>query len=782
MTALIFAIALVTIFVIVLIAEQSTGPSSSTTTTQRSWGLLTWLSSGNWPAKLGAILLVIGFGALLRYALVHIELPPQVKLAGGIALAAALGLGSFLTGRDGRRPSISLALGGTTFGVAYLTAYSAYAYFDYVTHINALALLGMTSIAAALYAGSRHAISVAILAMLGAFLAPAFALGQPGPTVVLSYYLGASLLVLALVVWRGWRALMHMSFIFTLAGSTFFAWTHEYYQPEYFDLVSPWLLALLAIHLAMAIAEQRGGERRWLRRIDRAYLVAMPVTALTIALTLAPDRRSLAPLLGAYSLLWLIVAGARRALQRDGVAAHVLIGIVFAAFALAAQFEQLPWELLGLALVTSCLALSIRSQELEAFRGALAGAALLFGALHVLDSIFTTTSGLTPFLSGEFGERFLGGSLLIGCAYLCRRAGHSLTTTLSASGAIWLLIAVTIELVRFEWLDIVIALHLTSVVLAIGVMLLDRRMRVADAYVMGLIVTLLLTALNFDLQGTSPIAWLGLIAAPLACLGLALRREGADSDPRLLRPIALTAVPASAAIWTATLVAAPFSSLAGLFTVRISACVFVGVALATLAIATRGSEVVRSGADALRKPLAFLLAALLLGSTCFDIERSAPAVILELLCLAGLVYLIPGNANARSNLHATVPASIIGMVLIVQATLLRLFGPPGQLDITDLFAMRLPALISLIWAAFGAALTIWSVRIASRTAWLCGAVLLVATAVKVILVDFGSLGQLANIVAVIAAGGMFMLVGWLAPMPPAKTNAAQSPKDPLPTP
>ena len=41
------------------------------------------------------------------------------------------------------------------------------------------------------------------------------------------------------------------------------------------------------------------------------------------------------------------------------------------------------------------------------------------------------------------------------------------------------------------------------------------------------------------------------------------------------------------------------------------------------------------------------------------------------------------------------------------------------------------------------------------------------------LLDFGSLGQLANILAVIAAGGVFLLVGWLAPMPPPEPKAPE---------
>ena len=45
------------------------------------------------------------------------------------------------------------------------------------------------------------------------------------------YYVAISLLVLAMVAVRGWRPLIHLSFLFTLAGSAFFAWTADYFSP-----------------------------------------------------------------------------------------------------------------------------------------------------------------------------------------------------------------------------------------------------------------------------------------------------------------------------------------------------------------------------------------------------------------------------------------------------------------------------------------------------------------------------------------------------------------------
>jgi uncharacterized membrane protein len=91
--------------------------------------------------------------------------------------------------------------------------------------------------------------------------------------------------------------------------------------------------------------------------------------------------------------------------------------------------------------------------------------------------------------------------------------------------------------------------------------------------------------------------------------------------------------------------------------------------------------------------------------------------------------------------------------------------------------MRWPTTISLLWAAVGAALTIWSRREAARALWVAGAALLIAAAVKVVLIDFGSLGELQNILAVIAAGAMFLLVGWLAPIPPPAEGGAKQSRD-----
>lgn len=138
MVALLFFISVVGLFVFLFLAEAMGNPVPRQ---RRRAGLATWLTSGNWPAKVGAGLLLLGIGALLRYALIHLNFPPEIKLGCGFVLAAVLGAGAFLLRTRPEHRAIYLALAGTASGVSYLTAYSAYGFFGFITGVKALTLL-----------------------------------------------------------------------------------------------------------------------------------------------------------------------------------------------------------------------------------------------------------------------------------------------------------------------------------------------------------------------------------------------------------------------------------------------------------------------------------------------------------------------------------------------------------------------------------------------------------------------------------------------------------------
>ena len=167
MSALVFISSVAVIFGVVL-GDRSTRIGAYPS--RRPLGLIGWLTGGNWPAKVGGGLLVVGLGALLRFALLNLDFPPSVKLAAGACATAILAVtAAFMRIGSGRR-AVSLALGGAAFGVAYLTAYSAFALFHYCGSPIGIALLALTAVAAGAYAIGRGALSLALRRCLARIL------------------------------------------------------------------------------------------------------------------------------------------------------------------------------------------------------------------------------------------------------------------------------------------------------------------------------------------------------------------------------------------------------------------------------------------------------------------------------------------------------------------------------------------------------------------------------------------------------------------------------------
>ncbi|MCC2639246.1 MAG: hypothetical protein K0Q68_2965 [Moraxellaceae bacterium] len=770
MTALIFLGALMAILGIVLALEAN---GDHALRLQRPAGLLTWLTRGNWPAKTGGALIVVGVGALLRFALINIEVDPPLKLAGGIVIALALGMVSMLVPAGVARRPVSLALGGAGFGVAYMTAYSAFAFFGYLSRPEGLVLLGLTATAAGVYAVTRSALSLALLAMFGAFLAPAFALAkpEPGPEVVYGYYVGASLLTLAMVAIRGWRPLIHLSFLFTLAGGVFFAWTAKYYAAANAPVMMPLLLALAAIHVAMPIVERHAARGVWLQRLDVVYMLALPAVSALLAVFICPDVQARSLELLALGAIWALAAVALRAVRRDGVAAHAIIAALLLLLGVAARFRDLPWELILLALAVAGLAVAARLRRpVDSLHGMLAGLVLLFGTLHVLYSLVAPAPD-TAFANAVFIERLIGAALIITAGVICRRIDQALDTLLLAVGILWAVIALGSELVRFNLATTALVLHWMLLLLALGMWVPGRKVLLADNNVSSLVIAILTTALwaslgNLDVR----VIAITLFATPLVLISIAVRPARLALDTRDQRFGAALMAPAAAAIWG--------FEVAGRSGIPHWQFGFVLAAVFALATLLAGSMVDRRrGAwlDSATDVFGVAFAAQLGLATVFNIARNPWAVMLEIFCLALLALVVLIRRSRQRPVDLSLVACLMGLALIFQANIMRWLGPAGDMNFMDLFRLEWPSVVSLLWAVIGSALTLSSQRLASRSLWVAGATLLVAAAIKVLLLDFGSLGQLANILAVIAAGIVFLLVGWLAPMPPAAPDSEAAP-------
>ena len=731
-------------------------------------GLLRWMTSGNWPAKVGGALLIVGIGALLRYALVNLEVPPALKLSSGVLLSAALALASSLLPAARTRRAVSLALGGAAFGVAYLTAYSAFALFNYLSNPLGLALLGLTAAATASYAVRRSALSLAVLSMVGAFLAPAFATDDPGPSVVYGYYTGASLLALVMVVLRGWRPLVHLSFLFTLAGGVLFAWTRHYYTPAHADVMQPMLLLLTAIHVAMSTIERRGPPAVQLARFDAAYAVALPLVVTVLAAALARSRVEMSGYLLGFSVIWGIAAAWLRFGRGGSAFAEAIVAVAFLLLGVAARYADLPWALL--LLVSSVCMLWVAARRWPDGGRPVdlsAGLVAVCGALYVISTLADGTES-PPFRNLLFAERLVSAALILWAGVICRRVGQSLDALLVPAGIAWALAVALVELLAWDFAQLALALHWILLVVALLPLVPRLRAQVIVRRQAALALALFLTgAWAATTAAGASMAWGTLCVGVAVLIVLAVRSDAPGYTTRGA-VVSMLVAPALACTWAA---AATALSLGGEFAVTVGVLVAILVLLLGARLPPARATWLPRAAEVYSGVFAITLG----WSTLIEIVRSPWAVTLEVACLAGLLC-VAVSANRVGPLRERAAiAFAIGLALIIQAGLLRALGPPGPLSLANLDDVRWPAVVSLLWAVLGGGLTLWSRRTSSRLLWVVGASLLVASAVKLLLRDFGSLGQLANILALIAAGGVFLLVGWVAPMPPAPP--ARAPDD-----
>jgi uncharacterized membrane protein len=95
------------------------------------------------------------------------------------------------------------------------------------------------------------------------------------------------------------------------------------------------------------------------------------------------------------------------------------------------------------------------------------------------------------------------------------------------------------------------------------------------------------------------------------------------------------------------------------------------------------------------------------------------------------------------------------------------------------------ALLTAFWGVWGMLHLILGNRKQIRPLWAAGAALIIVDTAKLFLIDLADRDTLFRVISFFVLGGIFMLIGWLAPLPRCgKTDneAMDSPEAPLPPP
>ena len=183
-----------------------------------SWGVVTalvrWFMQGNPLAKLGVVLLFIGLSFLLRYSVEYALFPLELRLVAVAVVALVL---LVLGWRLRHKQTVfALILQGGAVGALYLTVFGAFRLWQMLPMTLAFALLIVICAASVGLAVLQRALSLALLASLGGYLAPILLSTGGGSHIALfSFYLLLSVGILAISVWQHWRELNILGMFFT---------------------------------------------------------------------------------------------------------------------------------------------------------------------------------------------------------------------------------------------------------------------------------------------------------------------------------------------------------------------------------------------------------------------------------------------------------------------------------------------------------------------------------------------------------------------------------------
>ena len=316
--------------------------------------LARWFMQGNPLAKLGIVLLFLGLSFLLRYSVEHALLPLELRLAAaGIAAVVLLAIGWRL--RHRQRVYALILQGGAT-GVLYLTVFGAFRLWQMLPMGLAFALLVVICAASVGLAVLQKALSLAMLASLGGYLAPLLLSTGGGSHVALfSFYLLLSVGILAISARQHWRELNLLGLLFTFGVGGL--WGLDDYRPEYYFSCQLFLVANIILFGVLSVALSLRAQEKGRRIVDGVLLFAPPLAGFAMQYAITRDM-PWGPALSALGygafyigLAWLAL---RRfpSLGRTAMLAALALGGAFTTLAiplaLSARWTAMAWAVEGL--------------------------------------------------------------------------------------------------------------------------------------------------------------------------------------------------------------------------------------------------------------------------------------------------------------------------------------------------------------------------------------------------------------------------------------------------
>jgi uncharacterized membrane protein len=315
-----------------------------------------WLFEGNVPVKLGVLVLMFGIAAAIKYAADAgwLTMPIEFRLA-GIAAGAIAGLVWGLRSAA-ERPAFGLSLQGGAIGILLLVVFAAFRNYQVLGAMPAFAMIVVLVAGASVLAVKQDAPALAVLGFIGGYLAPVLlSTGSGNHVALFSYYAVLNAAVFAIAWKRPWRALNLVGFVFTFFVGA--AWGAEYYRPDKFATVEPFLILFFLFYVAIPVLYALAGRGRN-GKVDGTLLFGTPLLAFPMQVGLLGDDRfglAASAVFVAAVFTGLALWAQRNQRLRDLAQSAAGMGVVFATLAiplaLTARWTSAAWALQGAGMV-----------------------------------------------------------------------------------------------------------------------------------------------------------------------------------------------------------------------------------------------------------------------------------------------------------------------------------------------------------------------------------------------------------------------------------------------
>ncbi|CAN5373732.1 hypothetical protein BH10PSE17_BH10PSE17_18400 [soil metagenome] len=148
-----------------------------------------------------------------------------------------------------------------------------------------------------------------------------------------------------------------------------------------------------------------------------------------------------------------------------------------------------------------------------------------------------------------------------------------------------------------------------------------------------------------------------------------------------------------------------------------------------------------------------------------------PGARVEAIQWSSVVVFIVGFGMTRGAAIIVLSA----LVLTVLRTIAAMIDVEASTTVGVIVARSMQPFVSALWAVVGVATVYHASRSLRRSLWIVGANVLGVLVLKMLFVDLASFSVLAKVVVFVGVGVLFLAIGYLSPLPPARSHTEPMP-------